>query len=129
METIRHLPHHDAIHQARTLWADMLNSKTYPSHEQTVSLIANLQFAGIRGQLMADIPGIDEPIDQVLLAQTTAKPQWSRIECGVSPRVKYSSSNFDHIRALVSCAENSLRNYRMGYGERWTAEGPFGTVE
>jgi hypothetical protein len=31
-------------------------------------------------------------------------------------------------RVLVSCALNSLRNCRMGYGERWAAEGPFGTV-
>jgi hypothetical protein len=29
---------------------------------------------------------------------------------------------------LVSCALNSLHNCRMGYGECWAAEGPFGTV-
>ena len=29
---------------------------------------------------MADIPGIDEPMDRVLLAQTHSKPQWPRIE-------------------------------------------------
>ncbi|HET7140804.1 MAG TPA: DUF4192 domain-containing protein, partial [Arthrobacter sp.] len=31
-------------------------------------------------QLKADIPGIDEPMDKVLLAQTHDKPQWSRVE-------------------------------------------------
>jgi hypothetical protein len=80
MDTIRKLPHQDAIDQAHSLWTEMLDAKTYPTDEQTVSLIANLQFAGIRDQLMADIPGIDEPMDQVLLAQTHAKPQRSRIE-------------------------------------------------
>jgi hypothetical protein len=29
---------------------------------------------------MADIPGIDEPMDRVLLAQTHGGPQWSRVE-------------------------------------------------
>jgi hypothetical protein len=80
MDTIRKLPHQDAIDQAHSLWTEMLDAKTYPTDEQTVSLIANLQFAGIRDQLMADIPGIDAPMDQVLLAQTHAKPQRSRIE-------------------------------------------------
>jgi hypothetical protein len=29
---------------------------------------------------MADIPGINEPMDRVLLAQTHGGPQWSRVE-------------------------------------------------
>ncbi|PVE14902.1 DUF4192 domain-containing protein [Arthrobacter sp. Bz4] len=77
---IRCLNHRDAMEQARTLWAEMLNAKAYPDDEQTISLIANLQLPAIRDQLMADIPGIDEPMDRVLLAQTHGKPQWSRIE-------------------------------------------------
>jgi hypothetical protein len=78
--TIQGMNNRHAMEQARTLWTGMLNSNTYPNDEQTISLIANLQFPGIRDQLMADIPGIDEPMDQVLLAQTHGKPQWSRIE-------------------------------------------------
>ena len=58
----------------------MLQGKTYPTDEETVSLIANFQFAAIRDRLMADIPAIDEPMVQVLLAQTQGKPQWSRVE-------------------------------------------------
>jgi hypothetical protein len=78
--TIQGMNHRDAMEQARTLWTGMLNSDNYPNDEQTIGLIANLQFPGIRDQLMADIPGIDEPMDRVLLAQTHRKPQWSRIE-------------------------------------------------
>lgn len=71
---------HDALTQARTLWTEMLDGTTYPDDEQTVGLIASLQFPAIRDRLMADIPGLDEPLDRVLLAQTNSKPQWSRIE-------------------------------------------------
>jgi hypothetical protein len=77
---IQGLNNRDAMEQARTLWTEMLNAKAYPDDEQTINLIANLQFPAIRDQLMADIPGIDEPMDRVLLAQTHSKPQWSRVE-------------------------------------------------
>ncbi|MET3140316.1 UNVERIFIED_ORG: hypothetical protein ABIB13_000003 [Arthrobacter sp. UYEF2] len=77
---IQGLSHWDAMEQARTLWTEMLEAKTYPDDEQTIGLIANLQFPAIRDQLMADIPGIDQPMDRILLAQTHGKPQWSRIE-------------------------------------------------
>jgi hypothetical protein len=77
---IQGLSHWEAMAQARTLWTEMLEAKTYPDDEQTIRLIANLQFPAIRDQLMADIPGIDEPMDRILLAQTHGKPQWSRVE-------------------------------------------------
>lgn len=70
----------DAMDRARTLWTDMLDAKSFPTDEQIISLIANLQFPTIRDQLMADISGIDEPMDRVLLAQTHSKPHWSRVE-------------------------------------------------
>ncbi|GAA5194039.1 hypothetical protein GCM10023346_20540 [Arthrobacter gyeryongensis] len=79
METIRLTRDHRAIEQARTLWADILESKTHPNDEQTVALIANFQFPAIRDQLMADIPGVVGPMERILLAQTPDKPQWSRV--------------------------------------------------
>jgi hypothetical protein len=72
--------HCEAMAQAMTLWTEMLEAKTHPDDEQTIGLIANFQFPAIRDQLMADIPGIDEPMDRILLAQTHGKPQWSRVE-------------------------------------------------
>jgi hypothetical protein len=58
----------------------MLNAISYPKDDATISLIANFQAPTITDQLMAEIPGIDEPMDQVLLAQTHGGPQWTRID-------------------------------------------------
>jgi hypothetical protein len=70
---------HRAIEQARTLWANILEARSTPSDDQVVTLIANFQFPAIRDQLMADIPGVDGPMERILLAQTPDKPQWSRV--------------------------------------------------
>ena len=80
VNSIQSLNVRDAMDRARTLWTEMLDAKSFPTDEQIVSLIAGLQFPTIRDQLMADIPGIDEPMDRVLLAQTNSKPHWSRVE-------------------------------------------------
>ena len=70
----------EALEHARTLWDGMLDAISYPNDDQTTDLIANFQAPAIRDQLMADIPGIDEPMDRVLLAQTHGGPQWPRVE-------------------------------------------------
>jgi hypothetical protein len=80
METIRALPITEAIRQGRTLWAGMLDARTLPADRDCHSLVANLQFAAIRDRLIADIPGLDEPMQHILFAQTQGTPKWSRIE-------------------------------------------------
>lgn len=50
------IPHYNAIAQARTSWTGMLDAKKLRTNDQTVSLIANLQVAATRDQLIADIP-------------------------------------------------------------------------
>jgi hypothetical protein len=70
----------DALEQARERWTDMLESTSYPDRDEIVNFIADLQFPVIRDRLMADIPGIDERMDRILLAQTHDKPEWSRVE-------------------------------------------------
>lgn len=115
METIRHLPHQDAMDEARLLWARMLDAKAYPSDDQTVSLIANFQFPAIRDRLMGDIPGIDEPIDQVLLAQTRAKPSWSRIEWAQQLLLHAYTQTSNHHAAPVLTA--------IGYINWWEGRG------
>jgi hypothetical protein len=70
----------EALEQARARWTDMLESTSYPGREEFVNFIADLQFPVIRDRLMADIPGIDERMDRILLAQTHDKPEWSRVE-------------------------------------------------
>ncbi|CAN7332264.1 DUF4192 domain-containing protein [Arthrobacter sp. LjRoot14] len=80
VKTIHSMNAGEALEQARTLWEGMLDAISYPDDDQTIALIANFQAPAIRDQLMADIPGIDEPMDRVLLAQTHGGPQWSRVE-------------------------------------------------
>jgi hypothetical protein len=61
-------------------WQAPTSARTLDRPPWVPVLIAGLQFPAIRDQLMADIPGIDEPMDRVLLAQTNSKPHWSRVE-------------------------------------------------
>lgn len=58
----------------------MLDSNAFPKDDDCHALVANLQFPAIRDRLIADIPGLDEPTQQILFAQTTEAPKWSRIE-------------------------------------------------
>jgi hypothetical protein len=76
VKAIQSLSSWDAMKRPRTLWTEMLDAKTYADDEQTISQIANLQFLP-PDQLMADIPGIEEPLDRIRLAQTYGKPRWS----------------------------------------------------
>ncbi|MGF9646920.1 DUF4192 domain-containing protein [Pseudarthrobacter oxydans] len=80
MESIRSQATDAALQHGRKLWANMLDSKTFPSDDDCHALVANLQFPAIRDRLIADIPGVDEPMQQILFAQTAAPPKWSRIE-------------------------------------------------
>ncbi|WP_240793647.1 DUF4192 family protein [Arthrobacter sp. BB-1] len=80
MDTIASQPTDTALQHGRKLWADMLNSKTFASDDDCHALVTNLQFPAIRDRLIADIPGVDEPVQQVLFAQTEEAPKWSRIE-------------------------------------------------
>ncbi|MFC8037972.1 DUF4192 family protein [Paenarthrobacter sp. NPDC057355] len=58
----------------------MLTTNDYPTDDEFLKLIAYFHLPQIRDQLMADIPGIDEPPEHILVAQTSAAPYWSRIE-------------------------------------------------
>jgi hypothetical protein len=80
MDTIHSQPADVALQQGRKLWADMLDSKTFPSDDDCHALVANLQFPAIRDRLIADIPGLDESMQQILFAQIDGTPKWPRIE-------------------------------------------------
>lgn len=93
----------------------MLEAKAYPTAEETVSLIANFQFPAIRDRLMADIPGIDEPLIRVLLGQTQSKPQWSRVEWAQQLLMHaYTHSSTQHSAALLTT---------IGYINWWEGRG------
>jgi len=80
MDTIRNQTDVQAIQNGRELWANILNSKSFPSDDDCHALVAHLQFPGIRDRLIADIPNLDEPMQNILFAQTDSAPQWSRVE-------------------------------------------------
>ncbi|QDG88200.1 DUF4192 domain-containing protein [Pseudarthrobacter sp. NIBRBAC000502770] len=80
METISSQQSDTALEQGRKLWADMLDSTEFPGDDDCHALVANLQFPAIRDRLIADIPGVDEPMQHILFAQTETAPKWSRIE-------------------------------------------------
>jgi hypothetical protein len=69
-----------ATRDARQLWAGMLDSVSFPSDDDCHLMVAYLQFPAIRDRLIADIPGLDEPMQNILFAQTDGAPKWSRIE-------------------------------------------------
>nr|WP_254679010.1 DUF4192 family protein [Arthrobacter sp. 24S4-2] len=57
----------------------------------------------MRDQLMADIPGIDEPMDRVLLAQTHGTPQWSRVEWAQQLLLRaYTHSSTQHSAPILT---------------------------
>ena len=62
MDSIRTQPAQTALRRGRELWANMLESTDFPSDDDCHAVVANLQFPAIRDRLIADIPGIDEPM-------------------------------------------------------------------
>lgn len=107
----------DALEQSRTLWNGMLTATTYPSDDETVSLIAGLQVPAIRDQLMADIPGIDEPMERTLLAQTHGTPQWSRVEWARQLLVHaYTHSSTKHSAPILTAI--AFINWWEGRGSK-----------
>lgn len=80
IEAIAAQPPDTAVQQGRKLWARMLDDTNFPTDDDCHALVANLQFPAIRDRLIADIPGVDAPMQHVLFAQTTEAPKWSRIE-------------------------------------------------
>jgi Domain of unknown function (DUF4192) len=117
VQAIQNLNIRDALEQARDLWNDMLESNSYPDDEQTVSLIAELQCSVIRDHLMAEVPGIDEPLDRVLLAQTRGKPQWSRIEWAQQLLVHaYTLSSTRHSAPILTAI--AFINWWEGHGSK-----------
>ncbi|WP_115787476.1 DUF4192 domain-containing protein [Arthrobacter silvisoli] len=117
VQAIQNLNILDALKQARDLWNGMLESNSYPDDEQTVSLIAELQCPAIRDHLMAEIPGIDEPLDRILLAQTRGKPQWSRVEWAQQLLVHaYTLSSTRHSAPILTAI--AFINWWEGHGSK-----------
>jgi hypothetical protein len=70
----------DATAQARELWGRMLDGGANPTDDEAAELIAYLKFITVRDRLLADIPGIDESMRDLLLGQTRQSPHWQRVD-------------------------------------------------
>ncbi|WP_425864748.1 DUF4192 domain-containing protein [Arthrobacter sp. TWP1-1] len=69
-----------AITRARILWNTMLDGGNEPTDDQAAELIANLKFISVRDRLLADIPGIEDSMRDILLGQTKQSPHWNRVD-------------------------------------------------
>lgn len=72
MEAVLSRPPAAATADAHKLWNGMLTTTGNPNDQDVLGLIAYLEVPHIRDQLMADIPGIDEPPEHILFARTNA---------------------------------------------------------
>ena len=65
---------------AYRLWMELIGHGVEPIHDQLAEVLAGLQHVGLRDQLPADIPGINEPMAATLFGATDEAPQWDRID-------------------------------------------------
>jgi hypothetical protein len=115
METIRCQESDTALEQGRKLWADMLDSKNFPIDDDCHALVANLQFPAIRDRLIADIPGVNEPMQHILFAQTESAPKWSRIEWAQQLLLHaYTRTSAEHAAPVLTA---------IGYINWWEGKG------
>lgn len=69
-----------AIVKARTLWGSLLESTELPSDDEAAELLADFKFVSVRDRLIGDIPGLNEKLGDLLLAQTNRAPHWHRVD-------------------------------------------------
>ncbi|WP_186759808.1 DUF4192 domain-containing protein [Arthrobacter alpinus] len=69
-----------SLHAAYRLWMDLIDHGTEPTHEQLAAVLAGLQHAGFRDHILADMPGINEPMAVTLFGATDEAPRWERID-------------------------------------------------
>jgi Domain of unknown function (DUF4192) len=65
---------------AYQLWTELIDHGEDPTHEQLAEILAGLQHVGLRDQILADMPGINEPMAATLFGATDEAPQWDRID-------------------------------------------------
>ncbi|AIY02988.1 hypothetical protein ART_3389 [Arthrobacter sp. PAMC 25486] len=69
-----------ATAKARILWAGLLDGATLPTDTQSAELLADFKFISVRDRLLADIPGLEDSLGDLLLGQTKRPPQWQRVD-------------------------------------------------
>ncbi|MFQ4149720.1 DUF4192 domain-containing protein [Arthrobacter sp. LAPM80] len=69
-----------ATAKARTLWGGLLEATDLPTDAQSAELLADFKFISVRDRLLADIPGLDDSLGDLLLGQTKRPPHWQRVD-------------------------------------------------
>ncbi|WP_207346386.1 DUF4192 domain-containing protein [Arthrobacter sp. E3] len=69
-----------ATAKARILWGGLLEGAGLPTDAQSAELLADFKFISVRDRLLADIPGLDDNLGDLLLGQTKRPPQWQRVD-------------------------------------------------
>ncbi|WP_054009639.1 DUF4192 domain-containing protein [Arthrobacter sp. ERGS1:01] len=70
----------DATTEARILWAGVIDGATLPTDAQSAELLADFKFIAVRDRLLADIPGLEDSLGDLLLGQTKRPPHWQRVD-------------------------------------------------
>ena len=83
---------------AYRLWMELIDHDGEPTHEQLAEVLAGLQHFGLRDQILADMPGINEPMAATLFGATNETPQWDRIDTSESCYASCSPSQPRHMR-------------------------------
>ncbi|MCQ9164122.1 DUF4192 domain-containing protein [Arthrobacter sp. STN4] len=65
---------------AYRLWMDLLDHGAEPTRDELAEVLAGLQDVGLRDHILADMPGLNEPMDATLFGATTEAPLWDRID-------------------------------------------------
>nr|WP_281375497.1 DUF4192 domain-containing protein [Arthrobacter wenxiniae] len=69
-----------ATAKARTLWGGLLKGADLPTDAQSAELLADFKFISVRDRLLADIPGLEDSLGDLLLGQTKRPPHWHRVD-------------------------------------------------
>ena len=66
--------------RAHTLWSSLLERTEMPSDDHAAEMLADFKFMLVRDRLLGDIPGLNDRLGEVLLAQTDRTPHWQRVD-------------------------------------------------
>ncbi|MCO4239423.1 DUF4192 domain-containing protein [Pseudarthrobacter sp. MDT3-28] len=65
---------------ARGLWSSLLDGGEEPTTAQLAEVLAQLQIPELRDRLLADMPGLDLPMELLLFGESDTAPAWDRID-------------------------------------------------
>ncbi len=65
---------------ARGLWSSLLDDGKEPTAGELTGVLAHLQSPELRDRLVADMPGLDLPMELLLFGESGTAPDWNRMD-------------------------------------------------